>query len=316
MKISVIIPTYNRASLLKDVVESLCEQDYSHSDFEILIVDNNSMDNTKSVVHDLVLSHCDVAIRYIQETRQGDYYARNTGAKVARGKYLLFTDDDALFDINYLSAIVQLFEQYPLVGVVGTRIVIKWEGGTPAKWVKPYQYLLGEDSHGSNGYQIWSNGMYVNNGSLAIKRDLYIQVGGNNPGQIGDYLVGDAEFGLFRKIQTLHIPVAFTDDVTMWHRQLVGKNDTFADIKRRIENVGISEAYTAVFDTKMTSKKSIMKLWFDFIKYVLCFKRARVVNTYFNICKAKKYNEYIDRYQNDGVLLQLIESHKIFTWKD
>jgi len=316
MHVSIIIPTYNRVQMLVDAVDSLCRQDYPANLFEIIIVDNNSKDNTIEFVDKLIVQHPEHNIRYVLESRQGDFYARNTGAKVANGKYLVFTDDDALFDSNYLSTIVGIFEQHPTVGVVGTRITIKWEGGTPAKWVKPYQYLLGEDSHNACGYQIWSEGMYVNNGSLAIKRDLYISVGGNNPGQIGDFLVGDAEYGLYRKIQALHIPVAFTDDVTMWHRQIVGKNDSFTDIKRRIENVGISEAYTAVFDAKDIRPRSIKKLWLRLIKCAISLRKTRAFDAYLTICKTKKFNEYIDRYRYDEQLLQLIAQHKDYNWQE
>ena len=316
MEISVIIPTYNRATMLVDAILSLASQDFESSQFEILVVDNNSRDNTKEVVEKSQAEHPSMQIRYISETRQGDYYARNTGAKYAKGKYLVFTDDDALFDANYLSVIFDLFQKYPLVGVVGTRIAIKWEGGSPNKWVKPYQFLLGEDSQNERGYQIYSEGRYVNNGSLAIKRDLYISVGGNNPGQVGDYLVGDAEYGLYKKIQKLHIPVAFTDDVTMWHRQIVGKNDTMADIQRRMENFGISDAYEAVFAKKDYRTKKILPLYVKYVLSFLRFKQSRRIAAYFAICKAKKYNEYIMRYQNDQELLAQIEACKQFDWEE
>lgn len=247
MKISVIIPTYNRSHMICDAIDSLCQQDLPADDFEVLVVDNNSKDETKSVVEQYIAKHKEHKIRYVFEERQGDYFARNRGAEEAEGKYLVFTDDDALFDTNYLSTILNLFETYPNVGVVGTRIVIKWEGGEPSYWVKPYENLLGAISCESSGFIITTHSLYVHNGSLAAKRDLYISVRGINPAQIGDYVIGDAEGGFCRKIHQLGIPMAFTDDVTMYHRQFVGKNDTIADIRRRVENNnGITPAYADV----------------------------------------------------------------------
>lgn len=315
MKISVIIPTYNRSHMICDAIDSLCQQDLPADDFEVLVVDNNSKDETKSVVEQYIAKHKEHKIRYVFEERQGDYFARNRGAEEAEGKYLVFTDDDALFDTNYLSTILNLFETYPNVGVVGTRIVIKWECGTPAKWIKPYEYLLGAASLNSIGYVVWSTGMYVNNGSLAVKRDLYISVGGINPAQIGDYVIGDAEGGFCRKIHQLGIPMAFTDDVAMHHRQFVGKNDTKADIKRRVENIGISSAYTAVFVDKNPKPRTTLKEYVRYVFYSLTMRRRKALRAYFELRENKKFNEYIIRFREDEKIKKQIAETK-YEWKN
>lgn len=316
MKVSVIIPTYNRAQLICDTLDSLCQQDMAAADFEVLVVDNNSKDDTKKVVEAYIANHPKNNIRYIFELRQGDYFSRNRGAEDAQGKYLVFSDDDALFDTNYLSTILHLFEQYPDVGVVGTRIVIKWEGGTPAKWIKPYEYLLGAISFNSHGYVIQSDGMYVNNGSLASKRDLYISVGGINPAQVGDYIIGDAEGGFCRKIHQLGVPMAFTDDVTMWHRQFVGKNDTIGDIRRRVENnLGITQAYTDVIINGKVEKHRIAPVLMKMVWYAMIGRRRKCLRQYFEYCAEKKYNEYVDRYRFDEHIKQLLKENN-YQWKN
>ena len=314
MKVSVIIPTYNRALMICDAIESLSKQTLDANSFEIMIVDNNSTDNTKEVVEGCINAHNEHHIRYIFEPRQGDFFARNRGADEANGEYLVFSDDDALFDINYLETILGLFEKYPGVGVVGTRIVIQWEGGTPANWIKPYEYLLGAISYNPRGYVIQSDGLYVNNGSLAAKRDLYISVGGINPAQMGDYIIGDAEGGFCRKIHKLGIPIAFTDDVTMWHRQFVDKNDTIADIRRRVENNGISEAYTDVFVTGKPQKKSLRKVTRQYLFYKITMRKRKALRAYFELCQRRKYNEYIIRYREDDVVKKQIADNK-YEWK-
>lgn len=315
MKISVIIPTYNRSHMICDALDSLCQQDLPADDFEVLVVDNNSKDETKSVVEQYIATHKEHKIRYVFEDRQGDYFARNRGAEEAEGKYLVFTDDDALFDTNYLSTILGLFERYPEVGAVGTRIDIKWEGGTPANWIKPYEYLLGALSYAPRGYTITTSGMHLNNGSLAIKRDLYIEVGGNNPGQIGDYLIGDAEAGLCRKLHKRGIAIAFTDDVAMHHRQLVGKNDTIADIKRRVENNGIADAYTSVYVNNNPKPQAMSGLQIQYQFYRLTMRKRKALRAYFELCRIKKYNEYIVRFQEDEEIKKQIAETK-YEWNN
>lgn len=315
MKISVIIPTYNRAAIITDSIDSLCKQDLNPAEFEILIVDNNSKDETRRVVEDAIATHKEHTIRYVYEPRQGDYFARNRGAEEAVGGYLVFTDDDALFDTNYLTTILSLFERNPDVGAVGTRIDIKWEGGCPANWIKPYEYLLGAISRAKKGYMITNSGLYINNGSLAIKKALYIEVGGNNPGQIGDYLIGDAEGGLCRKLHKRGVVIAFTDDVSMHHRQFVGKNDTITDVKRRVENIGISNAYTAVFAGGNAKYKSLKKARLLYYYYRFTMRKRKALKAYFELCERKKFNEYIVRFCEDAEIKKLIAETK-YEWGD
>ena len=87
--VSVIIPTYNRAALLKRAIESVLNQ--SFKDFELIVVDDASPDNTPEVVRSIR----DSRIRYIRlKKNSGGPVARNTGIKKARGKFIALLDDD------------------------------------------------------------------------------------------------------------------------------------------------------------------------------------------------------------------------------
>ncbi len=87
--VSVIVPTFNRAELIKTSVRSVLNQTYQ--DFEIIIIDDGSTDDTEKVVKNLN----DDRIRYIRHERnKGAPAARNTGIRSARGKYLAFQDSD------------------------------------------------------------------------------------------------------------------------------------------------------------------------------------------------------------------------------
>ncbi|NLN75568.1 MAG: glycosyltransferase [Armatimonadetes bacterium] len=90
-KVSVIIPTYNRAELLYQAIASVLSQTYG--DFELIIVDDGSTDNTRSVVEGIG----DDRIRYIWQENQQRCVARNTGIDAALGDYLAFLDSDDLW---------------------------------------------------------------------------------------------------------------------------------------------------------------------------------------------------------------------------
>jgi glycosyltransferase involved in cell wall biosynthesis len=92
--ISVVIPAYKRGHVVERTVRSILEQ--THQDFEILVVDDGSGDDTESVVS--ALSREDPRIRYFRhETNRGAQAARNTGAKAAKGEWITFLDSDDYF---------------------------------------------------------------------------------------------------------------------------------------------------------------------------------------------------------------------------
>ncbi|WYL98991.1 MAG: glycosyltransferase family 2 protein [Gloeotrichia echinulata CP02] len=87
---SIIVPTYNRANLLKRTIESIIEQKYS--DFELIIIDDGSTDKTDEVIKDF-LGFC----KFIKQNNLGPSFARNRGAELSSGQYLVFLDSDDLY---------------------------------------------------------------------------------------------------------------------------------------------------------------------------------------------------------------------------
>ena len=97
IKISVIIPTFNREKLIGNSIKSVLNQTLKN--FELIIVDDGSTDNTKEVVDKFQ----DKRIKYIKlDTNQGASNARNIGIKNAKGKYMSFQDSDDIFYPNKL----------------------------------------------------------------------------------------------------------------------------------------------------------------------------------------------------------------------
>lgn len=305
VKISVIIPAYNRSLMLLQALKSLEQQTLSFSDFEVIVVDNNSKDNTRACMEKFAHSTA-LQFSYVLETRQGDIYTRHTGAKLAKGEILYFTDDDATFDANLLEEISKIFTLHPEVGALGTRIRVVWDEPEP-EWIHQYENYLGRRSVQLSGLCISTKGLYLNNGSLAIRKDIFAQVKGNNPGQVGDYLIGDAEVGLCFKMHQLGIPLAFTDDVTMWHHQVVARNATKRDVRRRVRNIGISDAYSDLFTLRNRRVKetllSIMRTVPAWVKNVVLRNPERTMNASLAILRYCTRLEYYWRYRHDKALI-------------
>ena len=94
--ISVIIPTYNRAHLIKRSVDSVLNQTYKN--LELIIVDDGSTDNTKEIIDSIN----DNRIVYVKQENQGACAARNKGIDLAKGKYIAFQDSDDTWLLNKL----------------------------------------------------------------------------------------------------------------------------------------------------------------------------------------------------------------------
>ena len=121
--ISVVICTYNRARFLPDALGSLSNQSIPTNDYEVIVVNNASTDDTAAVCQNFINQHPLSPILYLEEKQQGASFARNTGAAVARAPLLCFMDDDAVADPDYLEKILAFFQEFPDAGGLGGRII-------------------------------------------------------------------------------------------------------------------------------------------------------------------------------------------------
>ena len=97
-KVSVITCTYNNAKYLGETIDSVLKQTYTN--FEYIIIDDGSSDNTKELVN----NYKDSRIKYIYQDNQGSSAARNLGIKIASGRYIAFLDSDDIWNNNFLDS--------------------------------------------------------------------------------------------------------------------------------------------------------------------------------------------------------------------
>ncbi len=121
--VSIIIATFNREKLLKEAIESVLVQTYS--DYELLIIDDGSIDNTQTMVQ----SFDSPKIKYIYQKNKGRSAARNVGLNLAKGKYITFLDSDDLYLPNKLMTQVNYLDAHPHVGMIYTSAYCMDEDG-------------------------------------------------------------------------------------------------------------------------------------------------------------------------------------------
>ena len=132
--ISVIVATYNRSSALKKTLDALLRQEKDGTfDFEVIVIDNNSNDETRQVT-EAMSKDSNGRLRYILEPRQGKPFALNKGIQEARGEILVFTDDDVTLMPDWLLQIKECFNATHCDGL-GGRVLPDFPSETPA-WVR------------------------------------------------------------------------------------------------------------------------------------------------------------------------------------
>ena len=134
---SIIVSTYNRCELLKGALLSLLSQN-APPDFEVLVVDNNSTDNTRAAVQSLAAQYPE-RLRYFFEPMQGLSYARNTGIANARAQIIAFTDDDVRVAPDWVYQIKVGFDANPDIDFVGGKVAALWPS-TPPSWLTKAQW--------------------------------------------------------------------------------------------------------------------------------------------------------------------------------
>lgn len=134
IEISVIICTHNRSDYLRKTINSLVDQSINNEFYEIIVIDNCSIDDTKQIVTN-VYSKVD-NIKYIYEPNIGLSNARNTGWKAAKGKYIAYIDDDAVADTLWLENILSTANKldYSKLGAIGGQVIPIWETPRP-EWL-------------------------------------------------------------------------------------------------------------------------------------------------------------------------------------
>lgn len=170
--LSVIVCTYNRDEILDYCLASLCEQQLSSELYEVIVVDNNSQDNTAEVVSSYMNKKEN--IRYVTEKKQGLSHARNRGCEKAKGEYLVYVDDDAKMDGQYLLNVLEVIKTYE-PDILGGPIYPYYTDNKPRWFRDEYEIRKYEEKSG------FSKMCSVSGSNFIIKKDLLKNLGMFDP---------------------------------------------------------------------------------------------------------------------------------------
>ncbi|MFC1894777.1 glycosyltransferase family 2 protein [Candidatus Dependentiae bacterium] len=182
IRLSVILPTYNRCKFLVQCLQSLINQSIDKKLYEVIVIDNNSTDNTCNVIKNY-LEKSSIKWQYLLEKRPGVHNARNLGFTQAKGDIIVFGDDDIITPNDWLERILKEFDNNPKLGLVGGKVLPLFEK-TPPAWIYDYgskkvHSILASLDYGDKDKLLDKDYLYSNN--MAARKDLILKTGGNAP---------------------------------------------------------------------------------------------------------------------------------------
>lgn len=175
-KVSVVIPSYNRADFVAETIRSVLDQTYQ--DFEIIVVDDGSTDNTKEIVD----SFKDPRIKYIYQENRGASGARNTGINASIGEYIAFLDSDDIYLPNKLEMDIRMVDSDHNIGIVcSDAYIFDSETGEIYRryWQKnPYLGPFDPQTASKNALKLLlSRGCFIKGSTPLVRRAVFKAVG-------------------------------------------------------------------------------------------------------------------------------------------
>jgi len=220
---SVIIPTLNQSTKLKQCLAHFSELSFDSDLFEVLVIDNGSTDDTK----DISLSFQDKIenLRYLFCESPGLMAARHMGCDMAKGEILCYLDDDSLVTKDWLKGISESFADDD-VAMVGGPCIPEYET-EPPYWV---EYFWSETEHGKTNtvlslldfgkQKLFISPGFVYGCNYSIRKKIFLEFGGTNPDYFPEkhrQFQGDGESGLAAKISSSGYKTVYDPRVKIRH---------------------------------------------------------------------------------------------------
>ena len=174
--VSVVVPTRNRSPLVRIALDSLLAQSANGVRYEVLVVDNNSTDDTARTV----ATYGEVGhIRYLFEAREGPSHARNRGVEESSAPIVAFTDDDVRVSESWVARLKSTFDRHADVDCVGGRVLPEWPDEPPSWMTKSHWGPLALVDYGPAPLRTdTAPPLCLLTANMAVRRSAIVSVGG------------------------------------------------------------------------------------------------------------------------------------------
>jgi len=240
--ISFIVCTYNRDRYIFECLSHLAMQGDALSDVEIIVVNNNSTDNTEAEIKRFLDAYPSAPVRVLFESNQGLSYARNRGLMESAGDVIVFLDDDAFVSDNYVSSLKRYLSDYPDMMAFGGRIEPLFEDGLRPCWLSKWSMSWLSAIDKGNGVCLFEGKAFPIGANMGFRRSCIEKCGMFDTalGRSSKNLIGGEEKAYFYRISGLGLKVYYFPELFALHL-IPASRTTFDYIRRFGRGVGASE---------------------------------------------------------------------------
>jgi glycosyltransferase involved in cell wall biosynthesis len=241
-KVSVVIPTHNRATFLRDALQSVWDQTYQ--DFELIVVDDGSDDETPQVV-----AGCGDRLRYLSQEHRGVSAARNAGLAAATAPYLAFLDSDDIWAPEMLATSMDYMGTHPACSLVCSDFAVgeSKDGSAPVNWKSGLGVRRARRLAQAAGFPELLDGNFVSLCSTVLRTSAAREVGG-----FDESLLYMEDWDLALRLAARH-PIGFINRILAYARR---HGENLSDDRTAME-----WAATQVFQ-KIESDPEIARRWY------------------------------------------------------
>ncbi len=240
--ISLVVCTYNRDAYVYKTLEHIALNDFPCEQYEIVLIDNNSTDNTAAECSRFHNDYPLVDYLYVKETQQGLSFARNRGFVDSKGDCIVFLDDDAFVENDYLKNLSECLQAYPNMQAFGGRIYPLYETGKEPTWMSPRLIPLVSAIDKGDEVVPFEGKSYPIGANMGFRRQCLEQIGLFNTalGRSKKNLMGGEEKDIFNRIKQASMSVLYLPNVQV-HHVIPEFRTTIDFVKKMGEGIGMSE---------------------------------------------------------------------------
>lgn len=263
--ISIIIPTYNRASLLPKAVNSVINQTYKN--WELIIVDDGSTDNTKEIVRQF--SNKDKRIKYFYQENKGQPSAMNVGVKNSQGEFIAFLDDDDEWLPLKLEKQIYKILQDKKIGIVYTNSIVI--GQQKRYKINPNKFYY---KNNTNFFCSLLKGNLITASSVLLRKECFEKVGLFDESKIIK-ITQSQDYDMWLRIARYY-KIGYMPEVLVKYNYIQKITDWQ---KRKLAYKAILHIYKKHFNLKnLRSPKCFLILTKSYLKYLFKFIISFFIN--------------------------------------
>ncbi len=273
--ISVIVCCYNSFKRIAPTLEHLFKQEITWGfDWEIIIVDNNSSDNTSEKAQQLYdSSGSSIPFRIISESNPGLSNARQAGFSASKHEIALMVDDDNWLSSNYLEGVWNAFQKDQYIGMVGGLGIPELTAPAP-EWFEKYAYCFATGAQTEDGKAGLTSELY--GAGLALKLSVLGRLKENGfktllSDRVGDSLISGGDTELCFAFRMAGAKLLYEPSISFQH-ELPQSRINWAYLRRLFHGFGLTKSrmdiYTACIQGKPIPEDGRLPFWFNRVYFL------------------------------------------------